>query len=173
MTGTSTARKYASLAAMLAAVFALDWFTSEVSVAPFYILTVAYARWQLGLGTGIGAAVACSLLWAVADYGSGHRFSHPWVLAENVGVRLFTYALTVAAISLYRRTLEAHRRRLAMLERLLSVCPGCGAIAVNEIGWRKPSQFHEDSVQVYTLCPTCAAAHPPNVAQDTSRLPPL
>ena len=167
------AKKYVSLVVMLASVFALDWFTSEVSVGPLYLLSVAYARWQLGLGTGVAAAAAAPLLWAWADYGTGHRFSHPWILAENIGVRIFTFLLVVAAISLYKRTLEAHRRRLAMLERLLSVCPGCGAIAVNESGWRKPSEFHEDSAQVYTLCPTCAAAHPPHVAENPARIPPV
>jgi hypothetical protein len=167
------AKKYLSLGIMLATVFSLDWVTKEVSVGPLYLLSVAYARWQLGLGTGIAAAVCTPLLWAWADYGTGHRFSHPWILAENVLVRMFTFALIVAAISLYKRTLEAHRRRLAMLERLLSVCPGCGAIAVNESGWRKPSEFHEDTAQVYTLCPTCAAAHPTHVAENTAHISPL
>jgi hypothetical protein len=163
-------RRYLSLALLLVSVFLFDWFTSyEVSVGPLYLLIVAYSRWQLGLRAGLVTAVICPALWAWADYGTGHRFSHNWILFENVGVRLCTYTLIVGAISVYKRTLEAHRRRLAMLERLLSVCPGCGAIGVNEGGWKKASDFHQSSSQIYTLCPTCAAVHQTYVAADPSR----
>jgi len=163
-------RRYLSLVIMLGAVFAIDWYTYELSVGPLYLLIVVYARWQLGLRTGLITAFICPALWAWADYGTGHRFSHIWILLENAGVRVFTYCMIVAAVSLYKKTLEAHRRRLAMLERLLSVCPGCGAIGVNVGGWRKASEFHRDAVQVYTLCPTCAAAHQSDAATDPSRI---
>jgi hypothetical protein len=163
-------RRYFSLVFLTGAVFAFDWFTSyEVSVGPLYLLIVAYSRWQLGLRAGLTMAVVCPMLWAWADYGTGHRFSHNWILFENAGVRMCTYSLIVGAISVYKRTLEAHRRRLAMLERLLSVCPGCGAIGVNEGGWKKASDFHLNSAQLYTLCPTCAAVHQTYVAADPPR----
>jgi hypothetical protein len=171
MKGPESIRGYLTLASILSAVFAFDWLTSyEVSVGPMYLLVVGYSRWQLGLRAGVVTAIICPILWAWADYGAGHRFSHNWILVENAAVRLCTYSLTVAAVSLYKRTLEAHRRRLAMLERLLSVCPGCGAIGVNEGGWRKASEFHDAASSVYTLCPTCAAAHQSNALADTSRI---
>jgi hypothetical protein len=171
MKGPESIRGYLTLASILSAVFAFDWLTSyEVSVGPMYLLVVGYSRWQLGLRAGVVTAIICPILWAWADYGAGHRFSHNWILVENAAVRLCTYSLTVAAVSLYKRTLEAHRRRLAMLERLLSVCPGCGAIGVNEGGWRKASEFHDAASSVYTLCPTCTAAHQSNALADTSRI---
>jgi len=163
-------RRYVSLVILLCAVFAIDWFTYELSVGPLYLLIVVYARWQLGLRAGLATAVISPALWALADYGTGHRFSHTWILFVNAGARVFTYCLIVAAVSVYKRTLEAHRRRLAMLERLLSVCPGCGAIGVNEGGWRKASEFHNDVAQVYTLCPACAAAHKGDVTTNPSRI---
>jgi len=106
-------RKYLFLVVATAAVFLFDWLTPlEVSVGPVYLLLVGYTRWQLGLRTAIVMAIVCPLLWALADYLDGHRFVHDWILAENVGVRVFTHSLIVAAVSLYKRTLEAHRRRL-------------------------------------------------------------
>jgi hypothetical protein len=57
-----------------------------------------------------------------------------------------------------------------MLERLLSVCPGCGAIGVNEGGWKKASEFHDSGTSLYTLCPTCAAAHQANAPANSSRI---
>lgn len=161
-------RRYIWLILVTVGTFAFDWYTSyEVSVGPVYLLIVGYARWQLGLRTGIVMAFICPILWAWADYGTGHRYSQNWILYENAGVRVVTHLLIVAAVSLYKKTLEAHRRRLAMLERLLSVCPGCGAIGVNEGGWRKASEFHRDPPQLYTLCPNCAAAHQTDVPSDT------
>jgi len=164
-----SARKYLWLAVLLGPVFWLDLISYEVSVGPLYLLIVAYARWQMGLKTSLFASMACALLWALADYGAGHRFSHRWMLLENTGVRLFTYIMVVAAVSIYQRALEAHRRRLAMLERLLSVCPGCGAICVNQPGWHPSSEFHRDSPRVYTLCPTCAATHPSDAPANPPR----
>ncbi len=162
-------RRYLWLAIVTSLVFTVDWCTSyEVSMGPVYLLLVGYARWQIGLRAGILMALICPTLWAIDDYGTGHHFTSHWFMAENIAVRVFTQMGIVAAVSLYKKTLEAHRRRLAMLERLLSVCPGCGAIGVNEGGWRKASDFHNSPPQLYTLCPTCAAAHPSDVPADTS-----
>lgn len=167
---TEPVRKYLFLILATVAVFLFDWLTPiEVSVGPVYLLLVGYTRWQMGLRTSVVMAFLCPLLWALADWSDGHHFAHDWILAENIGVRMVTHLLVVAAVSLYKKTLEAHRRRLAMLERLLSVCPGCGAIGVNEGGWRKASEFHEGTQELYTLCPTCAAAHQPDASQDTAR----
>jgi hypothetical protein len=163
-------RRYIWLVLILAFIFLLDRFTPhELSVGPLYLLTVGYARWQLGFRAGLITAVLCPILWAAADYWEGHRYSHVWLLAENAGVRFLTYMLTFGAVSIYKKTLEAHRRRLAMLERLLSVCPGCGAIGVNVGGWRKASEFHQEKPEQFALCPTCAAAYQPDVTPDTSR----
>jgi len=163
-------RRYLNVAILLGAVFVFDWVTSyEVSVGPLYLLVVAYACWRLGLTGGLVTAFACPILWAWADYGTGHRFSHIWILVENVGVRFFTYFLVVAGVFLYKKTLEAHRRRLAMLERLLSVCPGCGAIGVSDAGWRQASEFHRAPSPMYNLCPTCAASHQTDVPSNPTR----
>ena len=167
---SESARKYLFLIVATISVFLFDWLTPvEVSVGPVYLLLVGYTRWQLGLKPAIAMCFVSPALWALADYEDGHRFHHIWILFENIGVRVFTHSMVVAAVSLYKRTLEAHRRRLAMLERLLSVCPGCGAIGVNEGGWRKASEFHDSPPELYTLCPTCAAAHQPDVPADTPR----
>lgn len=163
-------RRCTWLVIFLFGIFVFDWVTPhDLSLGPLYLLVVGYACWQLGLRAGIVTAIVAPLLWACADYGDGHRYPHIWLLLENAGVRCITYLLTVGAVSLYRKTLEAHRRRLAMLERLLLVCPGCGAIGVNEGGWRKASEFQEGLAERYTLCPTCAASHQSNVSSDPAR----
>jgi len=169
-TSNSFIRHFIQVSLLLAAIFIFDCVTTyEVNIGPLYIVLVGYATWQLGFASGIFFAVLCMTLWALGDYSTGHRFSHVWLLYENAGIRLFTYSMAVTAVFIYKRTLEAHRRRLAMLERLLSVCPGCGCITVNEAGWRKASEFHQKPKQLYTLCPTCAATHKTDVPADTAR----
>lgn len=155
---------------LLTGIFIFDCITTyEVNIGPLYIVLVGYATWQLGVVTGGVFALLCTTLWALGDYFTGHRFSQMWLLYENAGIRLFTYSMVTGAVFIYKRTLEAHRRRLAMLERLLSVCPGCGCITVNEGGWRKASEFHQKPKQLYTLCPTCASTHKSDAPADTAR----
>ncbi len=163
--------KFIQVLVVLLAIFAFDWFTTyEVSIGPLYLLLASYAAWQLGFSGGLFLAFLCTTFWAVGDYFTGHRYSQPWMLYENAVLRFFTYSMAVSAIFIYKRTLEAHRRRLAMLERLLSVCPGCGCITVNQAGWRKASEFNQKPKQLHTLCPTCAATHKADVTQDTARV---
>lgn len=159
------------MSCLLAGVCAFDWFTPyEVSVGPLYLLVASYAAWQLGLAGGLSFAFIGAVLWAVGDYFTGHRFSHQWLLYEHCVLRWFTSSLAATAICTYKRTLEAHRRRLAMMERLLSVCPGCGCITVNQAGWRKASEFHQKPKPHHALCPVCAATHKPDATPDTARI---
>jgi hypothetical protein len=163
-------RHFVQIALFLGAIFVFDCLTSyEVNIGPLYIVLAGYAAWQLGFSWGIFFSFLCMSLWALGDYLNGHRFSQMWLLYENAAIRFFTYAMAVSAVFIYKRTLEAHRRRLAMLERLLSVCPGCGCITVNQSGWRKASEFHQQPKQLYSLCPTCAATHKSDAPTDTPR----
>lgn len=167
---TSIFHRFVRISLLLAAIFTFDCITSyEVNIGPLYIVLAGYAAWQMGFAWGIVFAFLCMTLWALGDYFTGHRFSHMWLFYENAGIRLFTYTMAVSAVFIYKRTLEAHRRRLAMLERLLSVCPGCGCITVNEAGWRRASEFHQQPKQLYSLCPTCAATHKSDATEDSSR----
>ena len=85
-------RRYVSLVVLLCAVFAIDWFTYELSVGPLYLLIVVYARWQLGLRAGLATAVICPALWALADYGTGHVFPITGSFSRTPG---FAYLPTV------------------------------------------------------------------------------
>ncbi len=170
-TSNSFIRHFIQVSLLLSGIFIFDCITTyEVNIGPLYIVLVGYATWQMGFGFGIFFSVLCMTLWALGDYFTGHRFSHMWLLYENAGIRLFTYSMATSGVFIYKRTLEAHRRRLAMLERLLSVCPGCGCITVNEAGWRKASEFHQKPKQLYSLCPTCAATHKSDAPADTTRV---
>ncbi len=149
-------RHYCILAVMLLLVSIADWLTTaEVSVGPLYILTIGYGSWNLGKSGGMIAAFVSISTWMFLDQQSGHHYSQWWMIWEQGGVRLITYTLITFGIALYRKTLEAHRRRLAMLEQVLAVCPGCGRIGPQEGGWQRAEDLNKINRDRYTFCPTC------------------
>jgi hypothetical protein len=165
-------RQFAGLFMLIAVIFAIDWIMPfEVNVGSFYLIAVGYATWRFGPGLGLMTSLVCAGLWVWGDYGTGHRYPHIWMLWGNGVVRLLTNLAAVFAVALYQRMLEAHRRRLVTLERVLSVCPRCGCVSVNADGWQKASDFYRKSTQRYTLCPSCAAAHNSDATPNTTRLP--
>ena len=56
------------------------------------------------------------------------------MLRDQVGVRLIFYLAITFGIPIYRKTLEGHRQRLAMLEPVLAVCPGSSQIGPQGAG---------------------------------------
>ncbi len=148
---------------MLYLVFLADWYTTaEVSVGPLYLFTVAYAAWHLEKVGGTIASLLCTAIWVVVDWGQGHHFSQAWILWEQAGVRLCTYLTLIFFTALYRKTLEAHRRRLALLEQVLAVCPGCGRIGPQEHGWQRAEDLNKANRDLYQLCPVCTSTKQPN-----------
>jgi hypothetical protein len=153
---------------MLSLVAWADWVTTiEVSVGPLYLLTIAYGTWNLGKLGGTLAAFVSLAIWAGLEVNSGHHYSQHWMLWEQAGVRFITYTAVIFGIALYRKTLEAHRQRLAMLEQVLAVCPGCGRIGPQEAGWQRAEDLSTRNHDHYKLCPICistqkadAPAHP-------------
>ena len=67
-------------------------------------------------------------------------------------------------VALYRKTLEAHRRRLTMLEQVLAVCPGCGRIGPQGDGWQRVEDLHMNKRDRYQLCPICTSKEKTNAA---------
>lgn len=146
------------LTIMLIMVFIIDWITgAEVSVGPLYLFAVAYGAWHLGKTTGVIASFIAAMIWVAADWFSGHRFQHHWALWEQAGSRLITFLMLSYFASLYRFTLDAHRRRLASLEQVLAVCPSCGRIGPHEGDWQRAEDLNKEKRDRYQLCPTCTA----------------
>ncbi len=156
------------LATLLVLVAWADWITTaEVSVGPLYLFTIAYGAWNLGKRGGTAASLVAIASWMLLDANSGHRYSQSWMIWEQAGVRLITYTAVTFGIALYRKTLEAHRQRLAMMEQVLAVCPGCGRIGPQEGGWQRAEDLNTRNHDRYKLCPVCistqkadAPAHP-------------
>lgn len=170
MTPSKKIRRYCVLTGLLLLLYVADALTtSEVNVGPLYLFVVAYGAWNLGKTGGLLTSLVCVGLWATQDIVSGHRYSQPWIIWEQAGVRLTTYFAETFFFSLYRATLEAHRRRLAVMERVLAVCPSCGRIGPQESGWRLAEELRSANGDRYKLCPVCASTHANHAAAHPSR----
>jgi len=143
--------------------------TYEINVGPLYLVVVCYAAWNFGWIWASITAVAACLLWWLSDVATGHSYSRAWIVWQQMGTRLVTYVTIAFAISIYRRTLEAHRRRLAVLERVLIVCPACGRIGPREGGWMHADDFVRQSEERYRFCPDCIRVPPAHGASHSSR----
>lgn len=163
-------RSWCVLIILACAACTLDWVTSaEVSVSPVYFFVVAYGAWNLGRPGGFSAAVACAFAWIFVESRNPARYSHEWAIWANALTRLFTFAVFGYFVAHYRRMLEAHRRRLAALEKVMAVCPKCGRIGPQEGGWLRVEELHKVNHGHYKLCPTCASVAPAHGTSNTAR----
>lgn len=137
-----------------------DWLTSyEISVGPLYLLAVFHAAWHFGWRWGAVVAVTVSLFWLLTDIGTGHVYSRDWMRWQQFTVRLTVHGCIAIAVGIHRQALEAHRKRLAVLERVLLVCPACGKIGPREGGWVHAEDFMRESSERYRFCPSCSAVN--------------
>lgn len=84
----------------------VDFITGfEISVSVFYLAPVALAAWYAGRLSGMMAATLASILWFIADFASGHPYSHQMIAVWNTLVLLGLYLITATLISKLRQSL--------------------------------------------------------------------
>jgi signal transduction histidine kinase len=90
---------------------------SELSFFVFYFIPVSVAAWTLGLRWAAATALLCTLGWVLVDNISGHRYSHPALLAANVGVRWLSYTLMGYFFAILKKSRKELARHAAELEQ--------------------------------------------------------
>jgi diguanylate cyclase (GGDEF)-like protein len=84
----------------------VDFITGfEISVSVFYLGPLALAAWYAGRGSGIIAATLASIFWFIADFASGHPYSHQMIAIWNALVLFGLYIITATLISKLRQSL--------------------------------------------------------------------
>ena len=141
-------------------IFWVDQVTGdEVSVFPFYFLPLISATWSFGRTGGLVMGLLIVVGLTGIDLSTSRPYSHEWIRYENAGSRLIVLLVIVGLVAAYRRSLDAHRERLAALEKLLTICPGCGQIAGSDGPWYAASNYDAmREKEAYCVCPQCEAA---------------
>ncbi len=143
--------------AALAAVGWWDYRLGDVNVSPLYFLLVAYTAWQFNsLTAGATASVIAAFCRFMADDYRRLGDSVDWVAYENAAMRLIIFLATAYAFISYRRTLEAHRRRIEILRRMLPVCHSCGGVRGPDGQWLPFDRFSRSPFPEVVECPDCA-----------------
>jgi diguanylate cyclase (GGDEF)-like protein len=92
----------------------------ELSVDVLYIAPVAGAAWYVSRRSGLLMTTASAISWLVTDWGAGHRFSHPYLLFWDGGIKLISLGVMAHLVSVLREYLS-RERRMARSDALTSL----------------------------------------------------
>ncbi|MEI6861854.1 MAG: hypothetical protein WCL04_06330 [Verrucomicrobiota bacterium] len=134
-----------------------DYLLGEINISPLYFFLVAYAAWQFdSLTAGAIAALMAVLGRFFADDFKKLEYPIGWLVYENGAMRFIIFWATAYAILSYRRTLEAHRRRIESLRKLLPICHCCGSVRGPDGHWLPFDRLSRSPFPQVVECPACA-----------------
>ena len=106
---------------IIALVGILDHLTGpELFVSIFYFIPIFLVTWFTERWVGIMISIASALTWLLADFTSGHTYSHPAIPYWNMSVRLGTFLVITFLLSTLKHALE-HEEELARTDSLTGV----------------------------------------------------
>jgi diguanylate cyclase (GGDEF)-like protein len=92
----------------------------ELFVSIFYLIPIFLATWFTERWIGIMVSIASALIWLLADFASGHIYSHPAIPYWNMSVRLGTFLVITFLLSTLKHALE-HEKELARTDSLTGI----------------------------------------------------
>lgn len=92
----------------------------ELFVSIFYFIPIFLVTWFTERRIGVMISIASALTWFVADFTSGHTYSHPAIPYWNMSVRLGTFLVITFLLSTLKQALE-HEKELARTDPLTGI----------------------------------------------------
>ncbi len=127
----------------------LDHLTGpELFFSVFYFIPIFFVNWFAGKWEGIVMSVASATIWLIADFTSGHTYSHSAIPIWNAGVRLTTFLLVATLLSSLKSGLE-RERELARKDPLTGVANGRYFSELAEREIRRAQRYHRPFTVVY------------------------
>jgi diguanylate cyclase (GGDEF)-like protein len=103
---------------LIIAVGLLDLLTGyELSFSLFYLLPISLVVWFAGRRLGVAASIVSALVWLIADYLSGGRYSHPVVYFWNSAIRFGFFIIVTLLLATLKKALE-HEKNLSRTDYL-------------------------------------------------------
>jgi len=140
----------------------------EISFSIFYLGPISLVAWLAGQRHGYAVAVISAVVWLVADFATGHVFTHSLIPFWNALVRCGFFLIIVAALSQLRRAYEAQIRiahelrdalaTLKILRGLIPICAWCKKIRNDQGYWQQVEAYiteHSDASFTHGMCPEC------------------
>ncbi|XHR28302.1 MAG: PAS domain-containing sensor histidine kinase [Chthoniobacteraceae bacterium] len=89
----------------------------DVSMFAFYSLPILYTVWFSGRAARIGACVACTISWGIADISAGHPYTDVWIFVWNTMVQFSVFVAAMVGGEAIKNQIERSHRRVVELER--------------------------------------------------------
>jgi diguanylate cyclase (GGDEF)-like protein len=106
---------------IVALVGILDHLTGpELFVSIFYLIPIFLVTWFTERWIGIMISIASALTWLLADFTSGHTYSHPAIPYWNTCVRLGTFMIITFLLSTLKHAWE-NEKELARTDPLTGI----------------------------------------------------
>jgi diguanylate cyclase (GGDEF)-like protein len=106
---------------IVALVGILDHLTGpELFVSIFYFIPIFLVTWFTERWIGIMISIASALIWLLADFTSGHTYSHPAIPYWNTSVRLGTFLVITFLLSTLKHALK-QEKELARTDSLTGI----------------------------------------------------
>jgi hypothetical protein len=165
------ATQFAILAALVVAVFAIDYLSGyDVSTSLFYLLPITLGTWVISRRTGLVLSLVSAGLWLTADLLSGHHYRNGLIPLWNVSIRFAFFCIIVVILAALQATLEQRDSVIGQLEKTLRnaktldgvrpICHSCRRIRDTEHGWQNAEDFLREKSEIEfatSVCPDCAA----------------
>ena len=96
----------------------IDYVTGyELAFYPVYSIPILFMVWFGGRWPAVVVTLACTAVWWWADMAAGHVYSHGWLQAWDVVVRLIFFLIVASAGQAYKQNRNAMDARVRLLER--------------------------------------------------------
>jgi diguanylate cyclase (GGDEF)-like protein len=92
----------------------------ELFFSIFYLIPISLVTWFTARWVGIMVSIISAMVWLLADFTSGHTYSHPAIPYWNMSVRLLTFLVVTFILSALKSTLE-DEKELARTDPLTGI----------------------------------------------------
>lgn len=89
---------------------------TDLSFAPFYLVSIAIATWRVGRSAGLTLALLSAGAWAAAERLGGRLYARPHVFWWNLVMQLAVFLIVAIGLARIRAGVERQRELSAQLE---------------------------------------------------------
>lgn len=96
----------------------VDYFTGrDLMISPLYLAPICWVTWNAGRKLGLFVAVACAVIWLVAELLGRYAYPHPAIPFWNAFMLLVLYGVVALLVNAVRNSQRSLREANANLEQ--------------------------------------------------------
>ena len=120
----------------------------EIFLSVFYLIPIFLVTWYSVRWAGIMISIASGITWFIADFTSGHIYSHPAIPYWNMVVRLSSFLIITFILSGLRTTLE-HEKEIARTDPLAGIANGRYFVELADMEIKRARRYSHPFTVIY------------------------